>query len=101
MLVVGRRLPLPDQNGRSILPPMTTPPGATAPPRRVRQELDLVIVAADGTRAPVVGRVVQLVDGRWCLSVPVAGGVAEARGDRHDGSRAAALLLLRAGASRG
>ena len=65
---------------------------------RVRQDLDIVIVGAGGT-GPAVGRVVQFVDGRWSLTVPIAGEPVEVRGDREEGSRAASLVLLRAAGS--
>jgi hypothetical protein len=74
------------------------PPGSITPGRRVRQDLDVVIVGAGGI-GPSVGRVVQFVDGRWTLTVPIAGEPVEVRGDREEGSRVAALVLLRAGTS--
>ena len=64
--------------------------------RLVRQDVDLVIVGGHG-RSPAIGRAVQLVDGRWRLTIPVAGVPIDVRGDRAAGSRAAALVLLRAG----
>ena len=71
------------------------PSAGVAGPRRVRQELDDVVVGAGGA-VPALGRVVQLVDGRWALTVRVPGGAIEVRGDREQGSRAAARALLRA-----
>jgi hypothetical protein len=76
------------------------PMGRMTTPRRVRQDLDVVIVG-DGGAGPALGRVVQLVDGRWALTVPVAGGAVEVRGDRDEGSRPAALVLLRAAGALG
>jgi hypothetical protein len=81
------------QNISSIMPSMNTPP------RLIRQDLDLVIVAAGESPRWAVGRLTQLVDGRWRLIVPVAGASVEVRGDRYVGSRTAALALLRAGAA--
>jgi hypothetical protein len=63
--------------------------------RRVRQDLDVLVVGAGGA-GPALGRVARLVDGRWAPTVPIAGGAVAVRGDRDEGSRAAARALLRA-----
>ena len=65
--------------------------------RRVRHDLDLVVVAPRGAgTVAAAGRVVAWEDGRWLLGVAVGGRWVEVRGDRWAGSRPLALLLLRA-----
>jgi hypothetical protein len=72
--------------------------------RRIRHDLDLAVVAAassSGAARVATGRLVAWTDGRWALTLPVAGVAVEVRGDREEGGRAAAVLLLRAGAGLG
>ena len=63
--------------------------------RRIRQDLDLILVASEKDQALARGRVVQFEDGRWRLVVPVGNGEVELRGDRWTESRPVTLLLLR------
>src|SRR5687768_13005029 len=92
-MVADRGLPR-RQNVRSGM--LTGMVSSTADPRRVRHDLDLTVVSDERGTATTAGRVVELVDGTWLLSLPVAGEVGTVAGDRHEGGRSAALLVLRA-----
>ena len=69
-------------------------------PRRVRHDLDVVLVtpapAGQGAPSAAHGRVVAWEDGRWALHLPVRGEWVELRGDRWSESRPLALMLLQA-----
>lgn len=64
--------------------------------RRVRHDLDLLLVADPADAAPARGRVIAWEDGRWSVTVPHGAGMLELRGDRWSDSRPVVRALLRA-----